>query len=110
MCVAIQSFPLFRCKRILFAPLIPFHFIASWHHERVETRRIAYVRGGNKIIEAKKTGNHKKVMEKTQEKQKREKWLTERIAGHIVRSQGLIERAAASGSSLVRYGAVVAAV
>lgn len=36
----------------------------------METRKIAYVRGENKIIEAKKTGNHKKVMEK---KQKREK-------------------------------------
>jgi hypothetical protein len=60
-------------SKILFASLTLSHFIASWHHERVENRIIAYVRGGNKIIEAKKTGNHKKMMEKTQEKQKREK-------------------------------------
>ncbi len=60
-------------SKILFATLTLSHFIARRHHERVETRRIAYVRRGNKIIEAKKTGNHKKVMEKTQETQKRKK-------------------------------------
>jgi hypothetical protein len=61
-------------SKILFASLTLYHqFIASWHHERVEKGKIAYVRGGNKIIESKKTGNHKKVMEKTQETNKKER-------------------------------------